>query len=367
MVYKNNNASVSFTFLVLLILLCQPVSFAAVNYYYDANGNMIRDTGVGRCYGFNDANHLSNITDCAGTTLAQYWYDESGQRIKSVENGVTTYYPFPEYETQVGGSNPGNTSYFYVNGERVARKDPDGSMHYYSGDQLGSTVLVTNSTGVVEENTKYLPYGKILSGGTKTKYLFNSKELSALSNLYYYGARYYNPDLMRFIQPDSVLQDVYDPQLLNSYSYVRNNPLKYTDQSGHFIQFVIAAIGIGYVMGSFMGIGLYMWDHQTTNIFNKEAELSSFEWGVAGGAVLGTAAICEVGLAYLAVGGIGGGMIGKNAAEKIESAEIGQESAVITETFSSAEASVSRAFNPAKILQKYNAPELIIPVRDESF
>jgi hypothetical protein len=161
---------------------------------------------------------------------------------------------------------------------------------------------------------------------------------------------------MRFIQPDSVLQDVYDPQLLNSYSYVRNNPLKYTDKDGHFIQFVIAAIGIGYVMGSFMGIGLYMWDHQTTNIFNKEAEISSFEWGVVGGAVLGTAAICEVGLAYLAVGGIGGGMIGKKAAEKIESAEIGQESAVITETFSSAEASVSRTFNPAEILQKYNAP-----------
>jgi RHS repeat-associated protein len=314
MVYKNNNASVSFTFLVLLILLCQPVSFAAVNYYYDANGNMVRDTGVGRCYGFNDANQLSNITDCAGATLAQYWYDESGQRIKSVENGVTTYYPFPEYETQVGGSNPGNTSYFYVNGERVARKDPDGSMHYYSGNQLGSTVLVTNSTGVVEENTKYLPYGKILSGGTKTKYLFNSKELSVLSNLYYYGARYYNPELMRFIQPDGITSNVYDPQILNPYNYVKNNPLKYKDSSGHFIQFVVAVIGIGYLMGSALGIGEYVISHQwSLNINNREAQRLSMERGIESGTVLGALAMIEVGALYLDLAAAGGvGVIAQN-------------------------------------------------------
>ena len=48
----------------------------------------------------------------------------------------------------------------------------------------------------------------------------------------YYGARYYAAEIGRFVQPDSMLPDIYDPQQLNRYAYVRNNPLKYVDPSG---------------------------------------------------------------------------------------------------------------------------------------
>jgi hypothetical protein len=50
----------------------------------------------------------------------------------------------------------------------------------------------------------------------------------------YYGARYYSAEIGRFVQPDSMLPDIYDPQQLNRYAYVRNNPLKYVDPSGNF-------------------------------------------------------------------------------------------------------------------------------------
>jgi RHS repeat-associated protein len=53
------------------------------------------------------------------------------------------------------------------------------------------------------------------------------------SGLYYYNARYYDPDLGRFISPDTIVQDPTNPQNLNRYSYCLNNPLKYTDPSGH--------------------------------------------------------------------------------------------------------------------------------------
>jgi RHS repeat-associated protein len=53
------------------------------------------------------------------------------------------------------------------------------------------------------------------------------------TGLYYYGARYYDPQLGRFIQPDTIIPDLADPQSLNRYSYVRNNPLKYIDPTGH--------------------------------------------------------------------------------------------------------------------------------------
>lgn len=226
--------------LVSLLLLFAPINFvfAAQTFSYDANGNMVSD-GV-YCYEYNDANQLSRVRDCASNQIiAEYFYDHVGKRAvkKQYENGVlqhTTYYIGDLFETKLypDGSTE-NTSYYFVNGERVARKDPDGSMHYYHGDHLGSTSVVTDSAGNLEEKTKYYPYGLVRAGGTESKYLFTGQEKDAETGLYYYGARYYNPEIMRFAQPDPLLPDVYDPQSLNRYSYVRNNPLKYVDPSGN--------------------------------------------------------------------------------------------------------------------------------------
>ncbi|MBU0707298.1 RHS repeat-associated core domain-containing protein, partial [Patescibacteria group bacterium] len=65
------------------------------------------------------------------------------------------------------------------------------------------------------------------AGSNITDYKFTGKELDASTGLYYYSARYYDPDLGRFISPDSIVQAPYDPQTLNRYSYCRNNPVKY--------------------------------------------------------------------------------------------------------------------------------------------
>jgi RHS repeat-associated protein len=54
------------------------------------------------------------------------------------------------------------------------------------------------------------------------------------TDLYYYGARYYDPAIGRFISADTIVPDPYDPQSLNRYSYCRNNPLRYIDPSGHW-------------------------------------------------------------------------------------------------------------------------------------
>ena len=55
--------------------------------------------------------------------------------------------------------------------------------------------------------------------------------------LYYYNARYYDPVLGRFIQPDAItLADARNPQTLNGYTYTLNNPLKYIDPSGNSIE-----------------------------------------------------------------------------------------------------------------------------------
>ena len=69
--------------------------------------------------------------------------------------------------------------------------------------------------------------------------------------MYYYGARYYDPKLARFINADTIVQDFSDPQTLNRYSYARNNPIIYTDPSGHF--FGIDDLIIGAIIGAVIG------------------------------------------------------------------------------------------------------------------
>jgi RHS repeat-associated protein len=82
-------------------------------------------------------------------------------------------------------------------------------------------------------NIKYLPFGVCRnSPDLPTDKLFTGQRLDG-TGLYYYNARYYDPTIGRFISPDTVIADIYNPQCLNAYSYCLNNPLKYTDPTGN--------------------------------------------------------------------------------------------------------------------------------------
>lgn len=125
------------------------------------------------------------------------------------------------------------TNYYFANNELVAKKNNDGSIYYIHNDHLGSSSVITNSSGSLVEATSYDPWGKVLSGATKSKFAYTGQERDNETGLDYYNARYYSPDIHRFTQPDPVIADVYNPQMLNRYSYVLNNPLRYTDPTGN--------------------------------------------------------------------------------------------------------------------------------------
>ena len=87
---------------------------------------------------------------------------------------------------------------------------------------------------------------------------FTGQELDAETGLYYYGGRYYDPEISRFISADPFVQDEEDPQNLNRYSYVNNDPINYTDPSGYFYfskhsEFNVAGFILGFLSGGIWG------------------------------------------------------------------------------------------------------------------
>jgi RHS repeat-associated protein len=194
---------------------------------YDNNGNLIEDEDF--IYVYNDANQLSEVRYSGNSSLVEkYWYDANGKRVKKQNaDGEFTYYINKYYEIDNGNA----TSYFFRDDERIA-KQTAGGMEWYLSDHLGSTTLLVNESGAEVERTEYFPYGQVQSGGLE-KYGFTGQENDANTGLMYYGARYYSPEYRVFVQPDTMLPDPYNPQALNRYSYCLNNPVRYTDPSGH--------------------------------------------------------------------------------------------------------------------------------------
>ena len=125
--------------------------------------------------------------------------------------------------------------YVYAGSQRVATISSTQGTLYFHGDHLGSTSLMTDSAGSVVRTTQYNPYGSTFSdSGTKDNaHKFTGHILDGNTNLIYMNARYMDPSLGVFITPDTIVQNPYDPQCLNRYSYCRNNPIMYTDPSGH--------------------------------------------------------------------------------------------------------------------------------------
>ena len=82
----------------------------------------------------------------------------------------------------------------------------------------------------------YKPWGetRYSSGSTPTSYRFTGQREDVTIGLYFYNNRYYDPMLGRFTQADTIVPNPGNPQSLNRYAYVLNNPLAYTDPTGHF-------------------------------------------------------------------------------------------------------------------------------------
>jgi RHS repeat-associated protein len=225
---------------------------------YDAAGNMTSNGSTS--YVYDAENRL------VWTSGYRYIYDGDGQRVEKCQAAsATTACPTSGTtgtlywrgtgsdtlaETNLGGTQ--QEEYIFFNGQRIARRDISSTggtagLHFYFSDHLGShgvvETLTTSGTTSCDQDIDYYPYGGVeedYCAAVAQNYKFTGKERDSESGLDYFGARHYASTVGRFMTPDwsgspeAVPYAAFgDPQSLNLYGYVRNNPLSRTDEDGH--------------------------------------------------------------------------------------------------------------------------------------
>jgi RHS repeat-associated protein len=203
---------------------------------YDLNGNVVFRSKQRLDYDVN--NRLYRVINTNGT-VTTFGYDASGARLWEL-NGTNSLQVWigNNYEEKNGQI----LYHVYAGGRQVATVDKTGTnvFQYYHPDDLTSTSIQTDTNGAVVQNYEYSAFGQ--SRYTQSTNVFKASRrytgqvLDDATGLYYYNARYYDPQLGRFTQPDDIIPDFSNPQSYNRYSYCVNNPLRYTDPSGHWGQ-----------------------------------------------------------------------------------------------------------------------------------
>jgi RHS repeat-associated protein len=234
---------------------------------YDQAGNVQIDTGAGNQYLYDGEGRIcavSSPSGLGGNVMTGYIYDADGTRVAKgrisawscdpAANGFQTTNdyilgPGGQQVTEMAMDANNSMAWQYTNvyaaGSLIATYDNDG-LHFYFNDPLGTRRAQTNYAGVLEQTCSSLPFGDGLScsGGNlqaPTEHHFTGKERDAESGNDYFMARYYSSAMGRFLSPDWSAKaepvpyaKLDDPQTLNLYAYVLNNPLTRTDPDGHF-------------------------------------------------------------------------------------------------------------------------------------
>lgn len=212
-------------------------------YTYDAAGGLTYDSTHSYAY---DAESQIASVDAGGSNPTTYTYDANGNRVrKSTGSNYTEYVYFggePIAEKDQSGA---WTDYIFAGGKRIAMATGTASTgtSYFHSDTLGSQRLMTDSSGVAVSGTDrtYLPFGWEWNTTTAgSHYKFTGKERDSETGNDYFGARYYNASMGRWLSPDWSMSpspvpyaDLTDPQTLNLYGYVRNRPTFSVDADGH--------------------------------------------------------------------------------------------------------------------------------------
>jgi len=172
-------------------------------------------------YAYDYENRLVGITYPDGTT-SQYTYDGIGRRVQSDEQGAVTRYLYDGLSAIIerGASNVSYTRGLGYGGGigSIISAFRDGETTYYHYNGIGGVTNLTDTDTNLVESYAYDAFGNILeaNGLVANTYGFSTKEYNAKSGLIYFGARYYDPKIGRFITKDPLTWGPDDPRVLST-------------------------------------------------------------------------------------------------------------------------------------------------------
>ena len=197
---------------------------------YDLDGNMLSD-GVGS-YTYDSANRL--LTAYGHT----YTYNAEDVRIRDLGPSEDTSFTYDTNGklSRLLCKTTGSTVTKYVYGRGLIGEETGSAFKTYHFDFRGSTVAVTNASGTVTDTFTYDTYGKLLArtGTSAILFGFNGRDgvITDTNGLIYMRARYYSPDMKRFINADIVPGEISNAITLNRFAYANGNPVSLIDPFG---------------------------------------------------------------------------------------------------------------------------------------
>lgn len=200
------------------------------SFTYDNEGQLA--TKSGSIFTFDDAHRLTNIT---GAVNFQFKYDGAGNRLEATRNNVVTRYVYDasgNLLAETDGSNAIQKYYIYGAGF-LATVTSSNQLYCYHFDGTGNTVALTDASANVVNKYAYTPFGAITNQqeaiAQPFKYVGKYGVMTEPNGLYYMKARYYDPQVGRFISEDPLGFGGGDVNLM---AYVGNQPVNGIDPSG---------------------------------------------------------------------------------------------------------------------------------------
>jgi RHS repeat-associated protein len=218
------------------------VTGSSDRYVYDSNGNVRHDLDNNIGFVIYDIFNLPVTVYTTGGDEHLYYYDHNGNRVRKRIGGSSDYYVNGiDGRTEVVTNNNGSWATYSIYGlDLIGQVRRDGitwNRFYFLKDHLGSIKVVVNASGNVVAYDDYYPFGYILPGrsqGSESvdgRYKFTGKERDTETSYDYFGARYYDARVGRFLTVD-LLSD--DDRLIgwSPYHYGYNNPVRFIDIKG---------------------------------------------------------------------------------------------------------------------------------------
>jgi len=247
---------------------CASPPSGATTYQYDNRGSRTGVTPTGgqaQTLNYDQANRMTNY---AAASTTSYGYNADGLRMckfsgsssQPCQAGGNTSFVWDAANAVPVLIKDGITAYVYGPGGLPLEQVSGSTTYWFHHDQLGSTRLMTDSTGVAQATYTYDPFGGLASStGTITNpFRFSGQYLDGESGFYYLRARYYDPATGQFASQDPLISTTREP-----YGYVRNNPTSGSDPSGLCWPWCTMLIGAAIGVTLYVGLSYATGHHPT--------------------------------------------------------------------------------------------------------